>query len=126
MMQTIQRTYITNLGGELLLTFPAKFEVCHRCEGRGKYVNPNVDGHGIPQEEFDNDPDFREDYFAGVYDVQCSVCQGLRVVPVFDEDRATARQKAKYAMVEAQEERAHIEDAADRRTRFMESGGYDY
>ncbi len=125
-MQTIQRTYTTQGDVELILTFPAKFEVCHRCEGNGKHVNPNVDGNGISQDEFDADPDFREAYFSGVYDVQCSACKGLRVMAEFDEDRATPRQKAKYAMVEAQEDRNRKWDAEDRHTRFMESGGFDY
>jgi hypothetical protein len=59
-----------------------KFEVCPRCEGRGKHVNPAIDGHGLSAEDFDQDPDFREDYFSGVYDVPCYECKGDRVVKV--------------------------------------------
>jgi hypothetical protein len=58
-----------------------KFEVCGQCSGSGSMVNPAVDAGGLSQEDFDEDPDFREDYFSGRYDVQCSQCKGQRVVP---------------------------------------------
>lgn len=85
-MPTISWTEYTEDDEEVLHELPAKFEVCHRCVGEGKHVNPNVDGHGISRDEFDEDPDFKEDYFSGVYDVQCHECQGNRVVPVLDEE----------------------------------------
>ena len=31
---------------------PARFEVCHTCDGKGKHVNPSIDSHGISSEEF--------------------------------------------------------------------------
>jgi hypothetical protein len=37
------------------------------------------------REEFDEDPDFEEAYFRGVYDVKCHTCDGLRVVLVRPE-----------------------------------------
>ena len=43
----------------------AKYEVCHRCEGRGHYFN-------------------------GVYDVRCYECKGERVVLTLDYDRNPA------------------------------------
>jgi hypothetical protein len=43
-------------------------------------VNPSIDSHGLSREDFDQDPDFEEDYFSGVYDVPCYVCSGARVV----------------------------------------------
>lgn len=65
---------------------PGKFEVCPRCQGKGKHVNSNVDGyHGISQEEFDNDPQFYEDYRSGVYDVECERCHGMRVIEIVDD-----------------------------------------
>lgn len=57
----------------------AKFIVCPRCRGNGEIVNPEVDGNGISAEQFDDDLDFRENYFSGVYDVACPCCNGLRV-----------------------------------------------
>lgn len=70
------------------VTVPAKFEVCGTCDGKGTHVNPNIDHQGITPEEFDEDPRFREDYFAGHYDVPCNECHGRRVVPTIDEDHA--------------------------------------
>jgi hypothetical protein len=59
-----------------------RFEVCPACEGRGKYVNPSIDAHGLSREDFDEDPDFRESYFSGDYDIDCRLCFGEKVVPV--------------------------------------------
>lgn len=66
---------------------PAEFAVCDVCEGKGTHVDPNIDSHGISPEEFDDDPDFRESYFSGMYDVTCYGCNGNRVVPVVYEGR---------------------------------------
>lgn len=57
-----------------------KYRVCPVCNGEGTYVNPAVDGNGLTQEDFDEDPDLRENYFSGMYDVQCKCCHGRRVV----------------------------------------------
>lgn len=69
---------------------PGKYEVCGRCTGKGTHVNPAIDGHGITSEEFEQDPDFEEAYFGGVYDVPCYECKGKRVVLVVDEEKAKA------------------------------------
>jgi RecJ-like exonuclease len=61
-----------------------KLKICPRCEGRGKHTNPNIDGHGLSREDFDNDPQFEEDYFAGVYDVKCHKCKGEKVIPAIE------------------------------------------
>lgn len=58
-----------------------KMEVCFVCEGEGTTVNPDIDCNGLTREDFDDDPDFREDYMAGRYDITCRGCGGLRVVP---------------------------------------------
>lgn len=71
---------------------PSKFEVCPKCEGNGKFVNPSIDSHGISAQEFAEDPDFAEQYFSGVFDKTCDECGGLRVVlmpidrTIFDQD----------------------------------------
>ena len=80
---------------------PTKFEVCSRCDGKGKHVNPAVDGHGIGQEEFDEDPDFKEAYFSGVYDIRCQRCEGERVETVPDFDRMTPEMKEAWEEGEA-------------------------
>jgi len=78
-------------------TIPAKYAVCDNCEGKGTQVNPNVDGNGLTQEDFDEQgPDFFDDYMSGVYDIPCLECKGLRVVLVADENRLTAEQMQEY------------------------------
>lgn len=64
---------------------PAKYEVCDRCRGEGKHVNPAIDGNGISRDAFDEDPDFGEGYFRGDYDVNCEECGGRTTVLVVDE-----------------------------------------
>lgn len=60
-----------------LVRIPAHYEVCGTCHGHGTMVNPSIDSNGITQSEME---EFRENYFAGVYDVTCSECKGRRVV----------------------------------------------
>ena len=55
--------------------------MCSMCRGSGRVVDPKIDASGISQDEFAEDPQFREDYYAGVYDVKCPECGGQRVVP---------------------------------------------
>ena len=81
-------TYMDEDGEEMEFEAPAKYDVCAECEGTGKHVNPAVDGHGITAEEFADDPDFRDAYFAGRYDVTCYSCKGLRVHLHLDWDEA--------------------------------------
>lgn len=69
------------------LEIPSKYEVCPRCEGRGKHTNPSIDGNGLPQECVE-DPDFMEDYLSGLYGVRCGECGGKRVIAVPDRERA--------------------------------------
>ena len=97
------------------LIVPAKFEVCSRCQGKGTHVNPNVDGHGLSREDFDQDPDFERDYFAGVFDVRCAECKGERVVLEPNWDQMIERQK-ELANTHYQDESDHFaEIAAERR-----------
>lgn len=112
-------------GDEVETSFPAKFEVCGTCEGRGSHVDPSIDSNGISQEKFDQDPDFEESYFAGNYDMQCVECKGLRVVPVVNLEACDATQQADLAIWEKQEQNRADDDRADAYTRRMENGGYD-
>lgn len=92
---------------------PAEWAICSRCSGDGTHVNPNVDGHGISPEEFDEDPDFAEAYFGGVYDVSCGECDGagkvLAAVLADDEAEWTDDQRA-YV----EHEQAQADDRAER------------
>ena len=74
------------------IEIPATYEVCGTCEGKGSHVNPSIDAHGLTANDFYDDPDFREEYFSGRYDVACYECKGKRVVPEFTKD-PTPRQK---------------------------------
>ena len=87
-----------------------KFEVCPTCEGKGTHVNPSIDAHGISAEEFDDDPDFRGDYFSGRYDQPCNECGGQRVVAVPHEDeKAFSEALERFLLAEAEHasERRH-------------------
>ncbi len=64
----------------LLLLVRSHFSVCPTCSGSGKVVNPAIDAGGLSADDFRNDPGFREDYFSGAFDSDCTECQGLRVV----------------------------------------------
>lgn len=84
MANVIRFTRTTDEGDEVEIDLPASYEVCGRCQGEGKHDH-SAFSNGISREQFDEDPDFSEDYFAGVYDVQCEECGGNRVVPVVNE-----------------------------------------
>lgn len=93
--------YITfpdpNGDGDEELEIAARYEVCDRCRGEGKHVNPAIDGNGITQSEaLDLDEDFWESYRDGAYDVTCEECRGKRVVLVVDEDSADRATLALY------------------------------
>lgn len=63
-----------------------RFEVCGQCKGKGVRVNPSIDSEGLTFEDFQNDPDFEESYFSGVYDIKCDHCDGKRVTEEIDEN----------------------------------------
>jgi len=118
-------------GEEVEHTFPSINEVCPRCEGFGTHLTPSIGQHAYTQEEFYeafSDEEDREQYFrrGGIYDVTCEECKGNKVIQVVDEDHLTEDQKKVYEEWQEQEEENAREDAADRRTRYYESGGYDY
>jgi len=103
-------------GYEVEYFVPIMFAVCGTCDGRGRHVNPSIDAHGIGREEFDEDPDFFEDYRNGVYDVDCYECHGANVVPVINEAGADDALKALLARVAERE----ADDAAYARECEME------
>lgn len=74
------------------MMLPSHRIVCPRCEGEGRHVNPAVDGDGLTEEQL-SDPDFREGYKSGRYDVTCEICKGDRVVEEVDEDSLTDEQR---------------------------------
>lgn len=68
-------------------TFPTHKAVCPVCNGTGSHVNPAIDSNGITREQFDEDPDFMEDYMSGYYDVTCYTCRGANVVDEVEWDK---------------------------------------
>lgn len=96
-------------------TLVMRYQVCPVCQGRGTHVNPSIDCGGLSDEDFRDDPDFRDDYFGGAYDVTCYTCRGNRVVPEPDEGacdpealkvwRERERERAAYAAERAAERR---------------------
>jgi hypothetical protein len=56
------------------------YEVCPVCNGLGQTVNPNIDAHGLTAEDFRDDPDFKQEYFSGMYNIACGACKGKRVI----------------------------------------------
>lgn len=99
--------YCTDIEGSSIHVLPARYEVCTTCRGKGKHVNPSIDAHGISREEFDEDPDFMEDYLSGFYDVTCYECHGKRVVPVIDDARLTEEQRRVSEIVEGRARANH-------------------
>lgn len=100
---------------------PFTWEICSSCRGRGSYVNPSIDAHGISAEEWDRDwsDEDREGYFEGRYDVTCQNCRGRRVEPQPTEPAAYASAEHKAAW-KAYQEWAESE-SADRRERESEA-----
>jgi len=89
MSDTMRVEYFDDEGCEVVADLPARYEVCGGCGGHGVHVDPSIDGRGLSAEDFAEDPDFEEAYFAGAYDVQCSECRGQRVVLVPAHDLFT-------------------------------------
>ena len=92
-----------------VLEIECKFEVCPTCDGRGSYVNPNIDRHGLSREDFDEDPEFFEEYRSGMYDQECGHCKGMRVIPIpLDENirkrirQDEAEREAYYREIQAE------------------------
>lgn len=97
------------------LIVPAKIEVCSCCQGKGTHVNPSIDGHGLTREDFDADPEFEEQYFAGVFDVRCYECKGEKVVKVPDWDAMTEDQRERADDYYTSMAETAAEEAAERR-----------
>lgn len=81
-------------------TPPTRHEVCSTCHGHGS-TSAHL-GAFTADDLWALGNEFREDYAAGWYDRPCPDCEGLRVVLVLDEDRASpAEYRAYVAALEA-------------------------
>lgn len=94
-METLTFTYFDDNGDEIEYSLPANYEVCDRCRGRGVHDHPAF-SNGLTREDFDEDPDFQDDYMSGMYDVACEECHGNRVVLEVDRETADPATLALY------------------------------
>ena len=102
-------------GEEESVTVALKYEVCPTCEGKGKHVNPSIDCDGLTAEDFAEDPDFREEYMSGRYDVTCYGCKGKRVVLELDRDSVDTTVLARIDSMLQERDEDEAERAAERR-----------
>jgi hypothetical protein len=65
-------------------TIVLKWVVCVTCDGSGKHVNPSIDANGLTQRDFDEDPEFLDEYMRGSYDVDCYECKGRTTILAID------------------------------------------
>jgi len=86
------------------VTFPVHFVVCDGCQGHGKMVNPSIDCGGLSHEELYDDPDFAEAYFGGAYDINCSTCNGNKVVPEITTSGLTEEQEKNLRLFREQQD----------------------
>jgi hypothetical protein len=108
---TVALELCTPSGDRRAFPFPAHYEVCGRCRGEGKHVNPSIDGNGLDPHDPELDEDFWDGYFAGRYNVACHVCGGDRVVPVVDVDQLRGIKLARWKLYQRQREES---DEVDR------------
>lgn len=72
--------------------FPARWDICDRCEGEGQ-CDSRAFSNGFTQSELaEQDPEFLECYMRGDYDTRCDECAGRGKVLVVDIERCTQEQ----------------------------------
>lgn len=74
------------------------FIVCPTCKGKGTQMNPSIANHVYTREDFDEDPEFAENYFGNTYDISCLECRGIRVVPEPDPELNSQEDLEKYQL----------------------------
>lgn len=113
-LKTILVWVETLAGRTFRVSLPAKRIVCDRCEGTGSHVNPSIDGNGISLDEFDRDPDFKEAYLSGHFDVTCEECKGENVLDVVDIETLSDKMKARYYRAKETKHRNDMDDHYER------------
>jgi hypothetical protein len=122
------RFEVENDDGEVIThKLPSCWQICDRCRGAGTHDHPAF-SNGFTQEDFDQDPDFRDEYMAGRYDVRCEVCDGAGKVLAPDEVAIAMNAEQAKLLELYHNQRAEIarDRRADERTMRMESGDYSY
>jgi len=106
-----------------VVELPMKFSICSVCEGHGKYVDPNIDRHGITSSELEEmEQEELDAYFGGSYDVDCKACKGTGKQVEVDETLLNEEQKETYKKVQEVMHQQEKERLYDERTMRMESG----
>lgn len=113
--------------------FPAKFEICDDCDGRGRTLNENLRGAFTQSEFYEcfDDEESQAEYWRGgdgIYGVECKTCGGKRVqmqidgyaLEPIDETNPTFQQRA-YIRFRAACDDARRWDRAARREQEMEA-----
>ena len=80
------------------LVLPAHPEICKTCEGRGRHVNPSIDGQGLDPHDPDLDESFWADYWSGGFDVQCKMCDSGKVLRLSQESSDPRVQAVREAL----------------------------
>lgn len=96
---------------DLDVVLPTKWAICDACRGEGTRA---LHGYDVT-EMIREDPDFGEDYFAGLYDTPCVECRGSGKVKVYDEDRLDADQLAEVRRAAAEDDEYRALCEAERR-----------
>ena len=99
-------------GSEILL--PTKWEVCSVCEGKGIHVDPRMDDNGLNTADFQDDPDFANDYFSGAFDIPCNSCGGRTTIRALDEGACEPELLRQYIIQCQGEERDAMESYQER------------
>lgn len=94
---------------------PTRWVICYACEGEGRHVRTSVDCNGLTAEDFDQDPEFAEQYFSGAYDEQCGTCHGRTTIREVDLERLSPELREAYEHQEREEREYQALCRAERR-----------
>lgn len=97
------------------LVWPGIKEICVRCDGEGTHVNPAIDEHGISPEEFRKDPEFKQAYFEGRYDITCQMCEGEKIILSPDLGSLPINVREEYEKMQRHHDQVERESASERR-----------
>jgi len=74
---------------------PTVWKICPTCKGEGVGYLGNR-GFVLTYEDFQEDPDLKQDILDGVYDQPCTHCRGTGKVKMPDVPRMTDAQRARH------------------------------
>ena len=100
-----------NLGDE---TYPAKYEVCPTCKGKG--TSSLHLGVFTSEDMYELGPEFQEDYMNGRYDEPCPECNGRTTVLTIDFDSCNPVQYHRAIQYLQSEASARAMEAMEHRT----------